>query len=173
MTGEHITMAHAHATVGKKQLYSELATQAAALLGDEPDLVANAANIAALITSALPDLNWVGFYFLKQGQLVLGPFQGQPACVRIDVGKGVCGTAVARKSAVLVEDVEQFPGHIACDARSRSELVIPLFDGNEVIGVLDLDSPVLGRFDLDDQAGCTKLARILMETQKNVTRQSA
>jgi GAF domain-containing protein len=156
----------ASGAAGKKQLYAELASQATGLVSDEPDLIANAANLASLIANALPDLNWTGFYFLKGSQLVLGPFQGQPACVRIDVGKGVCGTAAQRKSAVLVHDVGQFPGHIACDARSRSEVVIPLLDGDALIGVLDLDSPIVGRFDQEDQAGLTELARILMETQQ-------
>jgi GAF domain-containing protein len=149
----------------KRQLYSELAGQAAALLAGEPDLIANAANLASLIATSLPDLNWAGFYFLKENQLVLGPFQGKPACVRIDLGRGVCGAAALQRSALVVRDVERFPGHIACDANSRSELVVPLFNGDLLVGVLDLDSPVLGRFDSDDQAGCTELARILMNTQ--------
>jgi L-methionine (R)-S-oxide reductase len=160
-----MTGSTASAADEKRQLYSRLASEAAALLGDEPDLIANAANLASLIAGSLPDLNWAGFYFLKENQLVLGPFQGPPACVRIDVGKGVCGAAALKRSAVLVQDVERFPGHIACDARSKSELVVPLFDGDRLVGVLDLDSPTLGRFDSDDQAGCTELARILMQTQ--------
>lgn len=150
----------------KTQLYAELASQAVGLFENEPDLIANAANLSALIASSLPDLNWAGFYFLKGGELVLGPFQGKPACVRIAVGKGVCGTAALKKSPVLVRDVDQFPGHIACDANSRSELVIPLLDGDRLVGVLDLDSPVLGRFDADDLSGCGKLAQILMGTQR-------
>ena len=154
------------AATEKKQVYAELASQAAALLADEPDLIANAANLTSLIANSLPDLNWVGLYFLKGDQLVLGPFQGKPACVRIAVGKGVCGAAALQRSAVLVPDVEQFPDHIACDAASRSELVIPLFDGDCLVGVLDLDSPRLERFDRDDQEGCTELGRILMLTQR-------
>jgi GAF domain-containing protein len=151
----------------KRQLYSELASQATGLLADESDLIANAANLASLIATSLPDLNWAGFYFLKGEELVLGPFQGKPACVRIGIGKGVCGTAALRKSAVLVRDVELFPGHIACDPNSRSELVVPLFDEDRLVGVLDLDSPIPGRFDSDDQAGCIELARILMHTQRH------
>src|SRR5215472_4625727 len=126
----------------KKRLYSEIASQAAGLLADESDLIANAANLASLIATSLPDLNWTGFYFLKGQELVLGPFQGKPACVRIGMGKGVCGTAAHRKAAVLVRDVETFPGHIACDPNSRSELVVPLFDDDRLVGVLDLDSPI-------------------------------
>jgi GAF domain-containing protein len=153
--------------MGKRQLYADLASQARGLFEGEPDLIANAANLAALIAGALPDINWAGFYFLKGEQLVLGPFQGKPACVRIDLGKGVCGTAASRKAAVLVPDVEAFPGHIACDPNSRSELVVPLFDGERLVGVLDIDAPILSRFDTEDQAGCTELARLLMQTQRH------
>ena len=125
----------------KAALYEELAAELDALLAGEPDAVANAANAAAAIYHALPGLNWAGFYFLRDNELVLGPFQGRPACVRIALGKGVCGTAAAERRSVLVPDVEAFPGHIACDAASRSELVVPLLTGDALFGVLDLDSP--------------------------------
>lgn len=145
----------------KQALYRELAVELGALLADEPDHVANAANAAAAIYHSLPDLNWAGFYFLRANELVLGPFQGRPACVRIPVGKGVCGAAAAQRRAILVQDVEAFPGHIACDIASRSELVVPLFAGDLLAGVLDLDSPLVGRFDADDQAGSEALARVI------------
>ncbi|MFK0163529.1 GAF domain-containing protein [Rhizobium sp. NPDC090279] len=145
----------------KREFYRELADQLKALLDGEHDPIANAANTSALIFQMLPDLNWAGFYFLRQlDGLVLGPFQGKPACVRIAVGRGVCGTAVERAQSILVEDVHAFPGHIACDAASRSELVVPLFRNGKVFGVIDLDSPLPGRFDSDDQAGVEALAVI-------------
>lgn len=145
----------------KQTLYRELAVELGGLLADEPDVVANAANAAAAIYHALPDLNWAGFYFLRGRELVLGPFQGRPACVRIPVGRGVCGAAAAARRTILVQDVEAFPGHIACDVASRSELVVPLFAGDRLTGVLDLDSPMVGRFDADDQNGCEALARAI------------
>jgi L-methionine (R)-S-oxide reductase len=118
--------------------------------------------MAALLYHSLPELNWAGFYLMKSGELVLGPFQGKPACVRIALGRGVCGTAARRRTSILVEDVEQFPGHIACDAASRAELVVPLIRDSAVIGVLDLDAPVAGRFDAVDQAGCERLVGIFL-----------
>jgi L-methionine (R)-S-oxide reductase len=142
--------------------YAELARDLTALLHGERDLIANAANTAALLYDALPDLNWAGFYLYKSGELVLGPFQGRPACVRIGLGKGVCGTAAARRETVLVEDVHAFPGHIACDAASRSEIVIPLVRGAELLGVLDLDSPKHARFGPADAQGLEALARIFV-----------
>lgn len=145
----------------KPALYAELVLQAEALLHGEDDRIANAANLAALIWHALPDLNWAGFYFLRDNrELVLGPFQGKPACVRIAVGKGVCGTAAATRQTQVVEDVHAFPGHIACDAASRSEIVVPLLRGNEVLGVLDLDSPKPARFDAQDREGLERIAAI-------------
>ena len=147
--------------VPKSVLYSELASELAALLSGEPDPIANSANAAAAIFHALPDLNWAGFYLARGDELVLGPFQGRPACVRIPFGKGVCGTAAAERRSILVPDVEAFPGHIACDLASRSELVVPLLHGDRLLGVLDLDSPVLRRFDADDQAGVEALATII------------
>jgi L-methionine (R)-S-oxide reductase len=146
----------------KATLYDGLARELDALLAGETDPVANAANAAAAIYHALPELNWAGFYFLRPGELVLGPFQGRPACVRIALGKGVCGTAAAERRSVLVPDVEAFPGHIACDTASRSELVVPLLAGDSLLGVLDLDSPVLARFDAADRAGCEMLAEVVV-----------
>jgi L-methionine (R)-S-oxide reductase len=149
--------------LSKPQLYRDLAAQLAALLADEANRVANAANAAALIYHGLPDLNWAGFYFREGAELVLGPFQGKPACVRIPVGKGVCGIAAARAAAVLVPDVHQFPGHVACDPTSRSELVVPLIEAGTVSGVLDLDSPLPSRFDEDDRIGCQWLVALFVD----------
>ena len=146
----------------KTERYAELAEALEGLLAGEPDPIANLANAAALVMDGLSELNWAGFYLMRGGELVLGPFQGKPACVRIPVGKGVCGTAALRAASVLVEDVDAFPGHIACDAASRSELVVPLVRDGRVLGVLDLDSPRPGRFDADDQAGCEALAAVLL-----------
>jgi L-methionine (R)-S-oxide reductase len=146
----------------KAAVYDKLARELDALLAGEPDSVANAANAAAAVYHALPDLNWVGFYFLRGSELVLGPFQGRPACVRIALGMGVCGTAAAERRSVLVPDVEAFPGHIACDTASRSELVVPLLTGDTLLGVLDLDSPVLARFDEADRVGCEMLADVVV-----------
>lgn len=154
----------------KPALYAELAVQAEALLRGERDRVANAANLAALLWMTLPDLNWAGFYFLAptpdgRGQeLVVGPFQGKPACVRIGLGKGVCGAAAATRRTQLVADVHAFPGHIACDAASNAEIVVPLLRGDGLLGVLDLDSPRLARFDEADRAGLETLARIWVES---------
>jgi GAF domain-containing protein len=146
----------------KAERYAELAEALDGLLSGEPDPIANLANTAALIADGLDELNWAGFYLMRDGELVLGPFQGKPACVRIPVGKGVCGTAVARAASVLVEDVHAFPGHIACDAASRSELVVPLVRDGRVLGVLDLDSPRAARFDAIDQNGCEVLVAVLL-----------
>jgi L-methionine (R)-S-oxide reductase len=144
--------------------YRELARDLTALLSGERDLIANAANTAALIYEALPDLNWAGLYLYKSGELVLGPFQGKPACVRIPLGKGVCGTAAAARETILVEDVHEFPGHIACDSASNSEIVIPLLRGDELLGVLDLDSPKLRRFGAADRQGLEALAKIFVDS---------
>ncbi len=149
-------------TLAKAAAYAELTGELDALLTGEPDGIANAANAAAAIYHSLPDLNWAGFYFLRDGELVLGPFQGRPACVRIPLGRGVCGTAAAERRSVLVPDVHAFPGHIACDVASRSELVVPLLTEDGLIGVLDLDSPFAARFDAADQAGCEALAAVLV-----------
>ena len=143
----------------KSALYHEMEQQLGGLLHGERDAIANAANTAALLFSNLPDLNWAGFYFLRSAdELVLGPFQGLPACVRIAVGRGVCGTAVAQRRTMLVADVHAFADHIACDAASRSELVVPLMKGGRVFGVLDLDSPKVARFDVEDQQGIEAIA---------------
>jgi GAF domain-containing protein len=146
----------------KAELYRDLARQLAALIAGESDRIANAANMAALIYHGLPDLNWAGFYFTNGRELVLGPFQGQPACVRIPWGNGVCGAAAARRETVLVPDVHDFPGHIACDPVSQSELVVPLVEDGRVTGVLDLDSPRVARFDEADRAGCEHLVAVLL-----------
>lgn len=142
--------------------YARLRAELAALLAGEPDLIANAANTCALIFDALPDINWVGFYFLKDGELVVGPFQGKPACVRIALGSGVCGTAAARRRTLLVPDVHEFPGHIACDTASRSEIVVPLITAGSLLGVLDIDSPRPGRFDEADAKGLEALAALFV-----------
>lgn len=155
--------AHAIETANKPEFYRELTSQLTGLLTGERDLIANAANTSALLYQMMPDLNWAGFYFLRANdELVLGPFQGKVACVRIAKGKGVCGAAVQRKVSVLVEDVHAFPGHIACDSASRSELVVPLVSGGVVLGVIDLDSPSPSRFDADDQAGIEKVVEIFL-----------
>jgi L-methionine (R)-S-oxide reductase len=154
---EKVFTHRAEMTEAKAKLYRELDAQLAELLGEEANLIANAANATALIYHGLPDINWAGFYFRRDGELVLGPFQGKPACVRIPIGKGVCGAAAARAEALLVPDVYAFPGHIACDAASRSELVVPLIEAGRVTAVLDLDSPVPARFDEIDREGCERL----------------
>ncbi len=146
----------------KSDLYAGLHEQARALLEGERDAGANAANVAALIFHTLPDLNWTGFYWLKGGELVLGPFQGKPACVRIPLGRGVCGTAARDQRSIVVPDVEKFPGHIACDSASRSEVVVPVMRAGKVIGVLDLDSPSLARFDGEDAAELEALASLFV-----------
>jgi L-methionine (R)-S-oxide reductase len=146
----------------KTEIYDELAEQARSLLTGERDFIANAANLSALLYHALPDVNWVGFYLHKEGELVLGPFQGKPACVRIAIGQGVCGTAAQQRETILVANVHEFPGHIACDTASNSEIVVPLIVGEKLIGVLDLDSPLPARFDDDDAAGLNRLVEIFL-----------
>lgn len=148
----------------KTEQYAQLIEQARALLHAERDRIANAANLSALIYHALPDLNWAGFYFFDGDELVVGPFQGLPACVRIALGRGVCGTAAQTGQTQVVADVEAFPGHIPCDGASRSEIVVPLSAHGELIGVLDIDSPVLDRFDGEDRAGMEALARIYLDS---------
>ena len=145
----------------KATLYKDLAAALEALIGDERDAVANMANAAALIWESLADINWVGFYRNVGGELVLGPFEGRPACIRIPFGQGVCGAAAATREVQLVEDVHAFPGHIACDSASNSEIVVPIIRGGELIAVLDIDSPSHARFDEEDRAGCVRLAEIL------------
>lgn len=142
-------------------LYALLAEQLAALIADENDPIANMANMSALLYRSLDEINWAGFYRMMDGMLVLGPFQGNPACIRIPMGRGVCGTAAKERKTQLVPDVHLFPGHIACDAQSRSEIVIPLLKEGVLLGVLDIDSPVKERFDAVDQSGLEKLAEML------------
>ena len=146
----------------KPALYAQIAQQVQALTEGEPDLIANLANTASLLYHSMPDLNWLGFYLLKDGELVVGPFQGKPACVRIALGKGVCGTAAARRAPVIVANVHEFDGHIACDSASNSEIVLPILRGTELLGVLDVDSPKFSRFDAEDQAGLEKVVAALL-----------
>ena len=143
--------------------YSVLNKELSALISGVPHKIANLANAASLLYNSLDDLNWAGFYLMENGILVLGPFMGKPACIEIPVGKGVCGTAVAENKTQLVYDVHQFPGHIACDSASNSEIVVPLRKGGEIIGVLDVDSPSIGRFDENDKAGLEEFAKIIEE----------
>ena len=148
----------------KQEQYAQLLQQARALLHGERDRIANAANLSALVYHALPQLNWVGFYFFDGTELVVGPFQGQPACVRIPLDKGVCGAAASTRTTQRIEDVHAFPGHIACDSASRSELVVPLVRDGALVGVFDLDSPVPARFDVEDQEGLESIARLFLES---------
>lgn len=148
----------------KTELYGNLSSQLRSLLAGEEDLIANAANLSALVYHTLPDVNWVGFYFRKQEELVLGPFQGKPACVRIKIGEGVCGAAARHRQTILVDNVHDFPGHIACDATSNSEIVVPILKKEKLIGVLDLDSPSFSRFDSDDARGLNDLVGIFIES---------
>ena len=151
----------------KTAFYRLLNQQAHALIEQETDLIANMANLSALLFNQMPDLNWAGFYIMRDGELVLGPFQGQAACVRIPVGKGVCGTAVATGQVQLVKDVHEFPGHIACDAASNSEIVLPLRHKGDIIAVLDIDSPSLARFDAEDQLGLEQFITIFEQHLAN------
>lgn len=153
----------ADSSLPKPELYRELVAAAEGLTAGESDAVANMANLAALIREFVPDLNWAGFYRVLGGELVLGPFSGRPACIRIPLGQGVCGTAAARGETQLVADVHAFPGHIACDAASRSELVVPVLRGGQVIAVIDLDSPRPARFDGEDRAGIEALAALVAD----------
>ena len=148
----------------KADLYAELDASLRSLLSGETNLIAAAANMSSLLYWSLPDLNWVGFYLVdaKSGDLLVGPFQGKPACVRIPLGKGVCGTAAAKREAIVVEDVKKFKGHIACDKASKAEIVIPVVRTGQLLGVLDLDSPLVGRFDADDQAGLERLVEVFL-----------
>jgi L-methionine (R)-S-oxide reductase len=152
------------ATESKVAFYQQLCEQLGQLLGEESNLVANAANTAALLFQSLPDVNWVGFYLLEGNDLVLGPFQGKPACARIPLGKGVCGTAAAQRKTVVVPDVNLFPGHIACDFASRSEIVVPLLSWGRVLGVLDIDSALPDRFDEEDREGLESLASVFLSS---------
>ncbi|MFU8817544.1 MAG: GAF domain-containing protein [Pseudomonadales bacterium] len=144
--------------------WNDILAQAGALLAGETDMVANAANLSALLFNTLADVNWAGFYFFKNGGLVVGPFQGKPACVRIPLGQGVCGTAALRRETIVVADVHAFPGHIACDAASNSEIVVPLIRNDALLGVLDIDSPRLARFGEPDREGLEALAALYVAT---------
>ncbi len=148
----------------KTDFYKSLTTQLYHLLEGERDFLANTANFSALLFNTMPDVNWVGFYFYKGGELVLGPFQGKPACVRIAIGKGVCGTAAEKMKTVVVKNVHEFPGHIACDSASNSEIVVPLIKQGKLLGVLDIDSPQLARFDDEDKAGLENLVELLLSS---------
>ena len=146
----------------KTELYENLALQSRSLFDDERDFIANAANLSSLLFHSLPDLNWAGLYLYKHDELVLGPFQGMPACVRIALGKGVCGTAAQHRQTIIVPNVHEFPGHIACDSASNSEIVVPILKDETLLGVLDLDSPSFGRFDDEDARGLNELVGILV-----------
>ena len=148
----------------KEELYAGLLAQLRSLLESERDFIANAANFSSLLYHSLPDVNWAGFYLLKDGELVLGPFQGKPACVRIEMGKGVCGTAAQQRQTVMVDNVHEFPGHIACDSASNSEVVVPIIKNEELYGVLDLDSPLFARFDDDDARGLNELVQVFIDS---------
>jgi len=146
----------------KPQQYAHLCEQLGALIAGESDWIANLANAAALLYDVLPEVNWAGFYLLKHGELVVGPFQGKPACVRIALGRGVCGTAAQQRTTIVVPNVHEFPGHIACDSASNSEIVVPMLRGHELLGVLDIDSPKLARFDAEDRLGLEQFVRTLL-----------
>lgn len=152
----------------KPKLYASLVVQLLSLLKGEHDFVANAANFSALLFNSLPNVNWAGFYFLQGDELVLGPFQGNPACVRIPMGKGVCGVAAQQCETIIVPNVHEFPGHIACDVASNSEIVVPLFDGERLLGVLDLDSPTIGRFDDQDAEGLNELVTVFVAHEEGL-----
>ena len=155
-------------TGSKSELYASLLSQLRSLLEGEHDFIANAANCAALLYRSLPDVNWAGFYLYKEGELVLGPFQGNPACVRIALGKGVCGTAAQLRQTVIVGNVNEFPGHIVCDSASNSEIVVPLIKDEQLIGVLDLDSPSLERFDEEDAWGLNEMVAVFTKSSGKV-----
>ncbi|NDW20071.1 GAF domain-containing protein [Alteromonas hispanica] len=149
-----------------KQDYSQLISQAKSLVSGEHDLIANMANLSALLFNGLENVNWAGFYLYKEGELVLGPFQGQPACIRIPMGRGVCGTSASTQTVQRIDDVHAFDGHIACDAASNSEIVVPLIVNENLIGVLDIDSPNHGRFSQEDENGLVEIAQILVQSQQ-------
>ena len=150
----------------KAELYAHIAQQLRGLLAGERDFIANAANLSSLLYHSLPEVNWVGLYLQKNGELVLGPFQGKPACIRIAMGKGVCGTAAQTRQTILVDNVHEFPGHIACDSESNSEIVVPLIIEDRLIGVFDLDSPSFGRFDEEDAAGLNEVVEIFLDSSE-------
>jgi L-methionine (R)-S-oxide reductase len=147
----------------KPELYDFLTRQLHTLLEGESDFLANAANAASLVYHSLPEVNWAGFYFFRNGQLVVGPFQGKPACTRLALGRGVCGTAAAERRTVVVPNVHDFPGHVACDSASASEIVVPIIAEDRLIGVFDVDSPAIGRFDAEDRVGLESVVRVFIE----------
>lgn len=153
---------HIDRSLPKPALYEQLRAELNALTSGEEDWIANLANAAALLYHSLPDVNWAGFYLLKEGVLVVGPFQGQPACVRIALGRGVCGTAARKRQTLVVPNVHEFEGHIACDSASNAEIVVPMIRNDEVLGVLDIDSPLFGRFDAEDQKGLERFVEALL-----------
>jgi GAF domain-containing protein len=155
-------VSHIDLNAPKAQLYAQLAEELRALISGESDWIANLANASALLYHSLPNVNWAGFYLLRQDELVVGPFQGRPACVRIKIGRGVCGTAAARRTTIIVPNVNEFPGHIACDSASNSEIVVPVIQHNELLGVLDVDSPTQGRFDEEDRQGLEAFVEALV-----------
>lgn len=155
-------VSHIDLNAPKAQLYAQLAEELRALISGESDWIANLANASALLYHSLPNVNWAGFYLLRQDELVVGPFQGRPACVRIKMGRGVCGTAAARRTTIIVPNVNEFPGHIACDSASNSEIVVPVIQHNELLGVLDVDSPTQGRFDEEDRQGLEAFVEALV-----------
>ena len=152
----------------KPKLYASLVVQLLSLLKGEQDFIANAANFSSLLFNSLPNVNWAGFYFLQDDELVLGPFQGNPACVRIPMGQGVCGVAAQQCETIIVPNVHEFPGHISCDVASISEIVVPLFDGERLLGVLDLDSPTIGRFDDQDAEGLNELVTVFVAHEEGI-----
>lgn len=153
----------------KPELYADLLLQLRSMLADERDVIANSANMSSLLYHSMPDVNWAGFYFHKNSELVLGPFQGQPACVRIKISKGVCGTAAQQRQTMIVDNVHDFPGHIACDSASNSEIVVPVIKDSQLIGVLDLDSPLVARFDEEDARGLNELVEVLVESMIGIS----
>lgn len=160
----HMHASHIDRTLPKPALYEQLSAELHALIAEESDWIANLANAAALLYHALPEINWAGFYLLKGDGLVVGPFQGKPACVRIALGSGVCGTAALGRTTVVVRNVHEFEGHIACDSASNSEIVVPMIRGDALLGVLDIDSPTFGRFDDEDRRGLERFVSVLLES---------
>ena len=154
---------HIDRTLPKAQFYSALHDELRALIAGESDWIANLANASAVLYHSLEQVNWAGFYLLRSGELVVGPFQGKPACVRIALGRGVCGTAAQQRQTILVPDVHQFPGHIACDSASNSEIVVPIIKSDQLLGVLDIDSPIPNRFDGEDREGLERFVQVLIE----------
>jgi GAF domain-containing protein len=161
------SLTHVEPAVSKYAFYQQICEQLQELLGKETNFIANAANASALLFQVLPEVNWLGFYFVEGKDLILGPFQGKPACARIPLGKGVCGTAASQRTTIIVPDVNKFRGHIACDTDSRSEIAVPLLNWGKLLGILDVDSPILNRFDEDDKEGLESVASVLVASQSS------